>query len=77
MDEHFTGIRYFVFDDNPVKTIWEDGIVLEVYVKEKNGNLKRHDGLAFYIQTETTYDDDISEDAFNTLEGVRMFGAQK
>ncbi|MCV6598539.1 MAG: hypothetical protein OIF40_15820 [Mangrovicoccus sp.] len=77
MDEQFTGTRFFVFDGKPVKTIWEDGIVIEVYIKEKSGNLKRNYGLAFYITTETAYGDDISEKAFNALEGVTMFDAQK
>ncbi len=77
MNEHFIGVKYLIFDNKPVKTVWEEGIVLEVYVKEPDGSLKRHDGLAFYIQTEASTDNEISKDTFDKLSPVDYFGVQK
>jgi len=53
MEENFNGKRYYVFDGKPIKTIWEGGVIIEVYLLDsKTGKLQRNDGLAFYVETE-------------------------
>lgn len=76
MEEDFTGEKYFVFDGNPVKTIWDEGIIEEVYIKETNGALTRNDGLAFYIETEVSEKDAISKETFEKLSTNKGFGVQ-
>ena len=60
--ENFSGVKYFLFDNRPVKTVWEDGIIVETYsIDPKTASLFRNDGLAFYIETEASDRDVISE----------------
>ncbi|WP_375207706.1 hypothetical protein [Hyphococcus sp.] len=63
--ENFNGIKYFLFDDRPVKTVWEDGIIVETYsIDPGTGSLVRNDRLAFYIETQASDRDEISEEDY-------------
>ncbi|GJL96095.1 MAG: hypothetical protein DHS20C05_25000 [Hyphococcus sp.] len=60
--ENFSGVKYFLFDDRPVKTVWENGIIVETYsIDPKTASLFRNDRLAFYIETEASDRNEISE----------------
>lgn len=60
--ENFSGVKYFLFDDRPVKTVWEDGIIVETYsIDPGTASLFRNDGLTFYIETEVSDRNEISE----------------
>lgn len=53
MDENFNGVKYFILDDNPVKTVWEEGIITECYRTQPGAaDLVRDDRLAYYVETE-------------------------
>ena len=65
--ENFSGVKYFLFDDSPVKTVWEDGIIVETYlIDPKTASLFRNDGLAFYIETEVSDRNEISESDYRS-----------
>ncbi len=65
MDKKFNGYRYSIFDGNPVKTLWEDGIIIETYSLDiEMKKLVQNDGLTFYIETEVSEKDFISKKAF-------------
>ena len=72
MEENFSGNRYYIFDGNPIKTIWEDGIILNVYsFDSKTKKLHRNDGLAFYVETEVSEKNAITEeDYLNHIKGL-------
>lgn len=60
--ENFSGVKYFLFDNRPVKTFWEDGVIVETYsIDPKTASLFRNDRLAFYIETEASDRGEISE----------------
>lgn len=68
MDENFNGEKYYLFDGSPIKTIWEDGIITEVYSKDsQTSQLSRNDGLAYYVETEVSSKDEITKDEFVKL----------
>lgn len=65
--ENFSGVKYFLFDNRPVKTVWEGGIIVETYsIDPKTASLFRNDRLAFYIETEASDRDVISEADYKT-----------
>ena len=65
MDKKFNGYRYSIFDGNPVKTLWEDGIIIKSYSLDIDmKELVQNDGLTYYIETEVSEKDFISKRAF-------------
>lgn len=66
MDEAFSGVKYFMFDKNPIKTLWEEGIITECYRIERETNmLIRDDRLAYYITIELSDRHEISQCEFD------------
>lgn len=66
MDEEFTGEKFYVLDGNPIRAVWDEGIISEVYGIQDN-LVVRNDALAFYIETELTAKDEISRDVYSEL----------
>ncbi len=65
--ENFSGVKYFLFDDRPVKTVWEDGIIVETYsIDPKTASLFKNNALAFYIETEASVRNEISESDYKS-----------
>ena len=65
MDENYNGKRYYIFDGAPVKTIWQDGIIIEVYSIDVDKRIIiRKDRLAFYVEKEISEKDNISKEEY-------------
>ncbi len=68
--ENFNGVKYFRFDGKPVKTVWEDGIIVETYsINPGTASEIRNDALTFYIETEVSDRHEISEGDYKNAIG--------
>lgn len=66
MDEAFSGVKYFMLDGNPLKTVWEEGIITECYrIEDETNKNIRDDRLAYYITIELCHRHEISEQEFD------------
>ncbi|AFJ02726.1 hypothetical protein Q7C_1577 [Methylophaga frappieri] len=66
MDEAFSGVKYFMFDKNSIKTLWEEGIITECYrIECETNKLIRDDRLAYYITIELSDRHEISQREFD------------
>jgi hypothetical protein len=66
MDDAFSGIKFFIFDGNPIKIVWEEGIITECYrVGYKANKLVRDDRLAYYLTIELCHRHEISQHEFD------------
>jgi len=64
------GVKYYIFDGNPIKVIWEDGLLVETYSQDPHTRqLIRNDELGMHVEKEITDEDEIGEEQFNQLTG--------
>ncbi len=65
MDEEFEGVKFYLLDGRPVKAVWEDGIVEEVYeVSRQTAQVQRNDALAHYVMYDLSSSDEINADEY-------------
>lgn len=62
------GVIYYDFDNAPVRTLWNHGVLMETYsLDDKTGQLIRKDILSIHIERDASAEDEITEEIFNEL----------
>lgn len=68
MKEEFDGVKYFILDSRPIKTVWEAGIITETYeVSRRTSEITRNDMLGHYVSCDLTSNDEISFENYRGL----------
>ncbi|MEM9421380.1 MAG: hypothetical protein AAF986_02560 [Pseudomonadota bacterium] len=71
MDHDYTGDRFYLFDKKPVRTVCDEGVIVETYsIDPSTGQEYRNDGLAYYIMKEAMISDIIKPEEYHKYVSV-------